>query len=81
MILDENLNCKSHIREAILKARRGIGMIKFLSKYASRNVLDLIYKHYIRPHLDYGDTIYQRHDPHMSWMSQRDSNRNSTLQP
>ena len=66
MILDENLNFKSHIREAILKARRGIGMIKFLSKYVSRNVLDLIYKLYIRPHLDYGDIIYHRHDPHMS---------------
>ena len=35
MILDENLNFKSYIREAILKARRGIGMIKFLSKYVS----------------------------------------------
>ena len=66
MSLDENLNFKSHIRDAILKARRGIAMIKFLSKYVSRNVFDLIYKLYVRPHLDYGDIIYHRHDPHMS---------------
>ena len=62
MILDENWNFKSHIREAILKAGREIGMIKFLSKYISRNVPDLIYK----PHLDYGDIIHHQRDPHMS---------------
>ena len=66
MILDENLNFKSHIREAILKARRGIGIINILSNYVSRNVLDQIYKLYIRPHLDYGDIIYHGHDPQMS---------------
>ena len=66
MILDENLNFKSNIREAILKAKRGIGMIKLLSDYVSRNVLDQIYKLYIRHHLDYGGVIYHRHDPQMS---------------
>ena len=33
VILDSKLNFKSHIREAILKARRGIGLLKYLSKY------------------------------------------------
>ena len=65
LILDSKLNFKSHIRQAILKARRGIGMIKYLSKYVSRGVLDQIYKLYVRPHLDYGDIIYHRHDPEM----------------
>ena len=32
LILDSKLNFTSHIRRAILKARRGIGMIKYLSK-------------------------------------------------
>ena len=27
-------------------------------------MLDQIYKLYIRPHLDYGDSIYHKHDPH-----------------
>ena len=65
MTLDNKLDFKSHIREAILKARRGIGMIKYLSKYISREVLDQVYKLYIRPHLDYGDIIYHKFDPNM----------------
>ena len=40
MNLNENLDFKSHFREAILKARKEIGLIKFLSKYISRNVLE-----------------------------------------
>ena len=65
MILDHKLDFQSHIREVILKARRGIGLIKYLSKYVSREVLDQVYKLYIRPHLDYGDIIYHRFDPEM----------------
>ena len=65
LILDSKLNFKSHIRQAILKARRGIGMIKYPSKYVSRDILDQIYKLYVRPYLDYGDIIYHRHDPEM----------------
>ena len=60
MILDHKLDFQSHIREVILKARRGIGLIKYLSTYVSREVLDQVYKLYIRPHLDYGDIIYHR---------------------
>ena len=63
MILDSKLNFQSHIREAIIKARRGVGIIRFLSKYVSRDVLDQIYKLYVRPHLDYGDIIYHKYDP------------------
>ena len=65
VILDSKLDFQSHIRQAILKARRSIGMIRYLSKYISRNVLDQIYKLYVRPHLDYGDIIYHRYDPEM----------------
>ena len=60
MILDSKLTFLSHIKEAIVKARRGIGIIRFLSKYVTRDVLDQIYKLYVRPHLDCGD-ILQRH--------------------
>ena len=63
MILDSKLNFYSHIREAIIKARRGIGIIRFSSKYVSRDVLDQIYKLYVRPHLDYSDIIYHKYDP------------------
>ena len=63
MILDSKLTFLSHIKEAIVEARRGIGIIRFLSKYVSRDVLDQIYKLYVRPHLDYGDIIYHKYDP------------------
>ena len=65
MILDSKLDFQSHVREAIVKARRGIGMIRYLSRYVSREVLDVIYKLHVRPHLDYGDIIYHKYDPDM----------------
>ena len=37
-----------------------------LSKYVPRDVLDEMYKLYVRPHLDYGDIIYDKVDPELS---------------
>ena len=65
VILDSKLNFQSQVREAVIKARRGISLIKYLSKYFSRDVLDEVYKLYVRPHLDYGDIIYHKFDPDM----------------
>ena len=48
---------RKHIQEAITKAKNGIALMKFLSKYVSPIVLDKTYKMYVRPHLDYGDVI------------------------
>ena len=58
MIMYLKTNFQTHIRAAILKARRGIGLIRYLPKCVSRNVLNLSYKSYMRPHLDYGDLLY-----------------------
>ena len=58
VILDEKLTFRKHISEKIIKANKGIGMLKFLSKYTTRRVLDILYKLYVRPHLDYGDILY-----------------------
>ena len=44
MILDSHLNIISHVREKIICARRGIGVIHYLPKYVSRDVLDQMYK-------------------------------------
>ena len=63
LILDSDLTFHSHLREKIISARRGIGVIRFLSKYVSRDVLDQMYKLYVQPHLAYGDIIYQKFDP------------------
>ena len=65
MVLDSKLDFQSHIKEAILKARRGIGLMRHVSNYVSRDVLNQMYMLYVRPHLDYGDIVYHRHDPDM----------------
>ena len=56
--LDSGLSFSKHVREAVMKATKGVSLLKYLSKYVSRKVLDLSYKLYVRPHLDYGDVIY-----------------------
>ena len=58
LILDETLNFAEHIKEAIIKARRGTGIIRFFSKYVHRDVQDQMHKLYVRPNLDYGDVVY-----------------------
>ena len=63
MQLDSEPNFQSHIKEAIGKARKGIGMIRYLPIYASWNLLDQVCKLYVIPHLDYGDIIYRKCDP------------------
>ena len=50
----------------ILDSARGIGVIRYLSEYVSRDVLDQMYNLYVRPHLDYGDIIYHKVDPELS---------------
>ena len=44
MILDSCLNINGNVREKINSARRGIGVVHYLSKYVSRDVLDQMYK-------------------------------------
>ena len=62
LFLDEKLTFGHHVNEKISKANKGIGLIKRLYSYLPRNSLLSIYKSFIRPHLDYGDVIYDQ--PH-----------------
>ena len=62
LILDEKLTFSHHLHDKISKANKGIGVIKRLYNYLPRKSLLIIYKSYIRPHLDYGDIIYDQ--PH-----------------
>ena len=58
VFLDSQLNFKKHVEEKAKIANKGIGMLRFLSRFVGRKVLDQIYKMFVRPHLDYGDIIY-----------------------
>ena len=60
MILDSKLNFEQYLSEKISKANRGIGLIKRLRYDLDRKTLLTVYKSYIRPHLDFGDIIYDR---------------------
>ena len=65
LVLDESLTFAEHIKEAVTKAKRGIGIIRFMAIYVPWDVLDQMYKLYVRPHLDYGDVIYHNQNLHL----------------
>ena len=58
LILDSKLTFSKHISQKISIARKGIGIIKYMSSYAPTKTLDQIYKIFVRPHLDYCDISF-----------------------
>ena len=58
IILDEKLNFREHILEAIEKAKKGLSLMKFLSSFVNRKTLVLTYTMHVRPHLEYGDILF-----------------------
>ena len=58
--LDESLNLSYHIKEKMSKAMNGIGIIRKLNKALPPHSLITIYKSFVRPHLDYGNTTYDQ---------------------
>ena len=58
--LDESLNFSYYIKEKMSKAKKGIGIIRKLNKALPQHSLITIYKSFVRPHLDYGDIIYDQ---------------------
>ena len=58
IILDSKLSFSAHIKAAISTKRKGVGLLKYLSKYLPRHTLNELFKLYVRSHLEYGDVIY-----------------------
>ena len=58
LTLDSKLSFKSHVNEKIIKGKKDIGIIKYLSKFLPMKTLYQMYKALGRSHLDYCDTIY-----------------------
>ena len=50
LVLDESLPFAEHIKEAVIKARSDIGIIRFMARYVHREVHDQMCKPYVRPH-------------------------------
>ena len=49
-----------HIKEKISKDNTGIGVFKKLNNTLSRKAPLTLYKSFVRPHLDYGEIIYDQ---------------------
>ena len=60
LFLDQKLSFDEHIQCILIKTHKIIGMIRKLQPIILRAALLTIYKSYLRPHLDYGDVIYDR---------------------
>ena len=58
--LDQKLDFSKQINEKISKAQKGISVIKKFYNILLRNALPTIYKSFVRPHLDYGDIVYDQ---------------------
>ena len=69
LYLDAKLNFSEHINEQIKKAVSGISVIKRLNVTLPRSSLLTVYKSFFRPHLHYGDVIYEQ--PHNDKLSKK----------
>ena len=60
IILDVQLTFEEHLKNVFNKANKTIGHLKKLSNLLPRQSLVTIYKAFIRPHLGYGDVLYDQ---------------------
>ena len=58
IFLDPRLTFKEHLKEITTKVNKTIGLLRKFQKTLPRPVLITMYKAFERPHLDYGDIIY-----------------------
>ena len=58
LLLDEKLNFSEHINEKLKKVTKSINLLRKLNLTLPCSCLLIIYKSFIRPHLDYGDIVY-----------------------
>ena len=63
LILHFKLNFNEHIESKITKCNKIIGLMKKFSLTLSRKSLLTIYKSFVRPNLDYADTIKRQIKP------------------
>ena len=60
LFLDEKLSFLEHIGVKIKKATVGVNLVRKLNLLLPRSSLQTVYKRFVRPHLDYGDVIYDQ---------------------
>ena len=60
IVLDNQLKFDNHIKMPLRKISKTIGLLYKLHKFLPKATLITIYKAFIRPHLDYGDILYDQ---------------------
>ena len=60
MVLDTKSDFSFHLKNVQKKVNKTIGLLRKLQDTLPRTSLITIFKSFIRPHLDYGDIIYDR---------------------
>ena len=60
LLLDEKSNFSEHINEKLKKVTQSINLLLKLNVTLPCFSLSIIYKSFIRPHLDYGDIVYDQ---------------------
>ena len=60
IILDTLLSFEKHLETVLCKVNKTIGLIRKLQNLLPRTALITLYKAFVRPHLDYGDIIYDQ---------------------
>ena len=59
-LLDAKLTFEEHYQTILSKTNRTIGILRKLQSLLPRAALITIYKAFLRPHLDYGDVLYDQ---------------------
>ena len=60
IILDSKLTFEDHYNTVLSKTNRTIGLLRKLQNLLPREALISIYKAFVRPHLDYGDVLFDQ---------------------
>ena len=60
MILSCELSHENHLNSVFSRVNKTIGLLRKFQHTLPRKSLVTIYESFIRPHLDYGDVIYDR---------------------
>ena len=60
MLLDDKLSYEHHLKFVLKKVNKAVYLLREFKQDLLRQSLITIYKLFIRPHLDYGDIVYDR---------------------
>ena len=66
-ILNFKLTFEEHLNNVLAKVNKAVGLLCKLRNLLPRTTLITIYKAFIRPHLDYGDVLYEQAFNKKNW--------------